>query len=425
MNDNLNGKQIKPGTVKLDKLDNTTSGQYTLFDAGIMMGLTDAPVNPTDLVNKQALEDAITTAIGTEFSGNISVVASGTDNYIGVGTPNIVTYDMNTVYIVTFANNNTIPNPTLNIDGAGVVTIIKTDETGSIPLDIDDIVAGTQYFLTYNGVELQIYISNPIANPGTYTNLNPVPATLGGVAAGTTFNNTTISSVFNMLLYPYQVANFSSFSISGISTLLEVGSTITAGSKTFLWSTVNPSYITSNTIEISKLTGGTVILGTGFANTGSHVISLPSAITLVTPGTYTWQIKAKRTNNTFFYRTFIVTWAYKMFTGTSANTSLTQSDALAMSGAVKTSPLGTYAFAAGNYKYFVIPNNFVNPTSFKDGATNLTVGMADATDGYTDVNAGPYSFKFLSITNGFGVTQTYRVYRTKYTLGGSINIILS
>lgn len=381
----------------------------------------DDPTALTDAVNLRYLQSVL----GVGFDNIINVSSSGTDTYIGVGTPTITSYDINTVYIVTFANANTITTPTLNIDGLGVTTIVKTDITGIVPLDVADIVNAVQYFLTYNGSQFQLYLSSPIGTSGTYTNLNPVPITQGGILSGTTFNSVSITSVFDMLLYPYQLANFNTFDISGQPTTLEVGNSVTSGSKTFTWSTSNSSYITPNTIEISKITSGTVILATALANTGSTSITLGSAVTLSTVGSYTWQIKGTRTNSTLFTRNFTVNWLYKMFADTSPNTILTAADVLAMSGNLQNTINGTYAFAANNYKYFAIPNNLPNPTLFKDQATNLNVGMADATDGYTDTNAGVYSFKNLSVTNPYGITQTYRVYRTKYTLGGSINIIIS
>jgi hypothetical protein len=51
--------------------------------------------------------------------------------------------------------------------------------------------------------------------------------------------------------------------------------------------------------------------------------------------------------------------------------------------------------------------------------------MAGASEGYTDTNGGAYNFKYLNITNQFGVLSTYRVYRTKHVLGGSIKITVT
>jgi hypothetical protein len=45
-------------------------------------------------------------------------------------------------------------------------------------------------------------VSITAASIGSYTNLTPVPTTVGGVTAGTTFNGLSMS-VFDLLLYPY------------------------------------------------------------------------------------------------------------------------------------------------------------------------------------------------------------------------------
>lgn len=44
----------------------------------------------------------------------------------------------------------------------------------------------------------------PAGGSGLYTNLTPVPVTLGGIEAGSTFDETPIEDVLDQLLYPYQ-----------------------------------------------------------------------------------------------------------------------------------------------------------------------------------------------------------------------------
>lgn len=381
------------------------------------------PINGKDAVNLEYLQNVLES---TAYDTTVSVNVSSVDNYIGVSDQTITSYQLNVVYIITFANSNTITNPTLDIDGVGSISLKKPDNTGLIDLEVGDIISGVQYFLTYNGSTFQIHISKAVdINNFTYSNATPVPVTIGGIASGTTFSSVPITTMFDLLLYPYQDATFTSFGIQSQSTLLEAGATVSNTSRVFTWATSNSSYITPNTINIYSITGGTTLLLGSASNTGSATITLPAPIMFATPSSYSWQITGKRTNNVTFSRNFTVSWAFKMYTGISGNALLTQTDVLAFGGTIATGITGTYTFGAGGYKYFVIPNNLANPVTFKDQATNLGVGMADATDGYSDTNAGVYSFKYLSVTNVNGVTQTYRVYRTKYTLGGSINIIVS
>lgn len=50
---------------------------------------------------------------------------------------------------------------------------------------------------------VSVTASLALAASGDYTNLNPVPTTVGGVTAGTTFNGMSMSAIFDMLFYPY------------------------------------------------------------------------------------------------------------------------------------------------------------------------------------------------------------------------------
>lgn len=384
---------------------NTTDLTYNIFD-----GTQWVPLAPP-----------------SDFTGNVSVTASGVDTYIGTGTPTVVAYNLAAIYITTFANANLTTTPTIDIDGIGVLNIVKSDETGIVPLEVGDIQPITQYYLTWDGLtSIQLFTQTPAADPGTYTNLNPVPVTLGGVVAGMQFNNTTYSQVFTTLFYPYLVPQFTSFGITGQPTLMEVGNTIISGSKTFTWTTSNSGNIGANNIRITNVTGGNVIMLDNSPNDGTQVVSLPSPITKVAIASHVFAIRATRTNNSYLTRNFQINWNFRNFYGTQTLPVLTEVDIEALSNSyLGTTIAGTFNYASGGYKYFVLPNTSVNPTLFKDSNTNFAVAMADVADGYTDVNAGVYKFKFISITNPYGITQTYRVYRTKNILGGTINITVS
>ena len=49
----------------------------------------------------------------------------------------------------------------------------------------------------------EISVQQPDAE--TYTNATPMPSTVGGWNAGSTFSNKTTSQMFDGLLYPYQL----------------------------------------------------------------------------------------------------------------------------------------------------------------------------------------------------------------------------
>ncbi len=61
---------------------------------------------------------------------------------------------------------------------------------------------------------------------------------------------------------------------------------------------------------------------------------------------------------------------------------------------------------------------------FRDSATNLAVAMAGVAEGYT-TPVGVYYAQIVSVTNTYGKTTNYYVFRTRNILGGSINIVVT
>lgn len=74
-------------------------------------------------------------------------VATGINTYtVTIGTGALST---NPTIRIMFTNANTATSPTLNVNGVGAVTIKKA---GTTDLSIGDIIAGTIYTLTYDGM---------------------------------------------------------------------------------------------------------------------------------------------------------------------------------------------------------------------------------------------------------------------------------
>lgn len=259
----------------------------------------------------------------------------------------------------------------------------------------------------------------------TYTNAVPVPEDIGGISAGTTFNNATIQEMFDALLYPYQVPSFSSFNMVGQATNVEVGSTI-SGSRTFIWNTANPSNIETNSITIRDVNAA-LDLATGLSNDGNETLTLPSSVQLLSPGSYVWRIIGEDTQSSFFQRNFTVNWLWRRFSGTSSSTTLTETDieSLTSSGLSSTFS-GNYSFAAGGYKYICYPTSFGDITHIYDTDTNFPIAMATPSDDAFFSNvANGINYGLVNVTNSFGQTIGYRVYRTKYILGSTITISVS
>jgi hypothetical protein len=125
-------------------------------------------------------------------------------------------------------------------------------------------------------------------------------------------------------------------------------------------------------------------------------------------------------------RNFQVNWFWRTFYGTSTNTTLTAPQIQALTTNQLASAFGiTATYLAGGYKYYAIPNVFGFPVLFRDFNTNLAVAMAGPGEGYTSTNGNGMYYQTVSVTNPFSVVMTYRVYRTRNVLGGTIKIIVT
>lgn len=257
-----------------------------------------------------------------------------------------------------------------------------------------------------------------------FSNPDPTTIPVGGIPAGTTFpGQYNVQHMFNLLLYPFQTPTFSSFLIQGQDTIVEVGDSI-SGIKTFNWATTQSMNVEVNSLSIIDTTNSTT-LGSSLENDGTEDLDLGATIQKTSPSSHVWTISGTDTQSGSFSRNFTIEWRWRMFYGTSTNTSLSaaQIQGLANSN-LSTSIAGNYNLAAGGYKYFCVPNSFGNINTIVDGLTGFNVAMADASDGYTNT-AGGFNFQIVSVTNPNGQTTDYRVYRTKNTLGSAINIIIS
>ena len=120
--------------------------------------------------------------------------------------------------------------------------------------------------------DVQITASQAFSQSAIYSNLNPMPQTLGGLTAGTTFSNNTLSEIFDELFYPYISPNIQ-FSVSPITK--EYGSPTTV-SFTFSIYPGTDDPVSSITVD------GTGVMPTGGYQTGTVLHT--SATHSPTPG---------------------------------------------------------------------------------------------------------------------------------------------
>ena len=258
-----------------------------------------------------------------------------------------------------------------------------------------------------------------VDNSITYTNSNPTPTTIGGIPSGSTFSNVTNDQMWSALLYPI---SFTSFQITSCAQVLEVGNSIPPN-PVFTWSMQNGDQLISD-ITIKDVTHGQTISSsinkslTTYTSTYATVSNFASA-------TDTFSISGN-TPFTTLTKNYTVTWNWRIYYGTSALTTLTQSSIKSLStSTISTSSFsGTYNFTYGDYKYFCFPYTIGTPNNFT--YNGFQVDMATITDNsFFNNSTNGWYYGLVSVTNSFGATTNYRVYRTKNTLAGSINIVVT
>ncbi len=221
---------------------------------------------------------------------------------------------------------------------------------------------------------------------------------------------------------------FTSFTITGQTTPIEVGATIAAGSKTFTWTTSNDALVAANSISIVDTTGG-MTLASGLANDHSEAITI-SAITNILPASQTWTINGHNTGGGTFSRTYTVTWLWRVYAGDSVNVTLTanQIKALTASSSLQANFPGSYTITpSSSYSYFCFPDSMGDPTFFKDGNTGFPISMATASDNaaYSHVGTNGWAYALVSVTNAQSVATNYRVYRTQYSFSGTLLMVVT
>ena len=258
-----------------------------------------------------------------------------------------------------------------------------------------------------------------------YTNANPIPIAIGGIPAGSTFSNQTMQQMWDALLYPYQAPVWNAFAISGQTTPLEVGATI-AANRTFTWSSTNFANINGGSINLIDVTGSGLI-ASSLSYGGTPYAATYPAITQTSPITHTFRIQGTNTQSNIFTLDYNVTWAWKLYYGTGVATTLTEAGIQSLaSSALATNKNGNYSFAAGNYKYFAWADSLGSPTAINGFFSGgFPVAMAGASEGYNNTDSNGWNYDAVNVTNTFGITTTYRVYRTLNVLGGAINITVS
>ena len=281
-------------------------------------------------------------------------------------------------------------------------------------------------------INVEVTSKGPKGDPGDggnttalYNNAEETTATVGGIAQGSTFVNQTMQQMWDALLYPYQDPSFTSFAISGQGNNVECGDRI-GPNPTFTWTVSNGDNIEDGSVSITDVTASaTVSIGNNYD--ASPLATTYAAVGLDAPGSYTFKIQGENTDSETFSRTKNYTFYFNGYAGPNTSETLneTQIEALQIGGQIGG---GTFTLNAlsGGYKFFAFPiySGAFQPSSFKlDNGTN--VPMVNNEGSYTTANGNGFYYDTVSVTNSFGVTTDYAVYRTVNILNGQTIIIVS
>jgi hypothetical protein len=242
---------------------------------------------------------------------------------------------------------------------------------------------------------------------------------------------TSIHMALDKILYPFVNPSFTSLSIQGVSSILELGdciSTSSGGVNTFQWgmSTINNISDTDG-YTITDLTASTT-LDTNILpkTTTTKAINIPYGICKTTNGaTHSFRIQGKNTQNQFFSINVTYTWRPRIFWGTNPNAIVLSDNEInglsaSNTGGTKlaTSLAQTFLMDGnGEYIWIVIPQSFglaINPNGTQ--SKFIVGGLANSS----------WEVFSTTFTNTFGHSELYYLYRSstiQFGIGIDIKIV--
>jgi len=247
-----------------------------------------------------------------------------------------------------------------------------------------------------------------------YRRSSPITVEVGGLEKDVYVPNGSIQKTLDDMLYPLKRPEFTIFRINGQSDVLELGEPFANGEKLFVWNTSYPQNVMQNTIRIQIEQAENVwqTLASHLENDGQELIPLNVGLWAFQAETSKrFRIVGTNLGGTDFSRTMEISWQGRIYWGTSPLQSLTGAAIRNLEESkLSNSRLGQYPFKEGGFKYIAYPATMgeQNPNRMIDPLMNFNVPM---------VNLG-----VVSVTNAFGVTIPYRVYRSFNKMGGAVTI---
>ena len=290
-----------------------------------------------------------------------------------------------------------------NVDLSNYVDLTKLEE--KLNEKLADYIPRTEL------TELDIYtkqeVDNLVGAAGgdfSYTNATPVTGDIGGISAGTTFNNTPLKEILDNLFYPYLKPAFTSFSLN--NKVVEVGTAVTTNN--YSWAISNVANAKLDTLTLT-LDGQQLTIGNKVGN-GNNVAIANTSITKNTATSVTATIRASNSKDEAFSANATISWKYKMYTGVSTKDTLTADEIKAMTSKLADNAKGVHNYTGSGYQYLVFPAAWGMPATIKDNKTGF--GLS-----YSKLNN-------VSISSN-GVSTDYIVIRSNEYLNNVVPLIVS
>lgn len=245
-------------------------------------------------------------------------------------------------------------------------------------------------------------ISAPATGVETFTPSGETTAQVGGVDIGTDLGTDPIliQDLFDMIFYADVAPSFGSFSISGQSQTIEVGTTL-SGSKTFTWS-LDEGTGTVSTIDIYDVTAGATLLA-GTANDGSQAVTITSVQLNSNGAVQQWKGIANNTDpvETVDSSNFTVTGRYYRFYGAASAEPSDSAEVRALPSSAFHTGSTTFTLNTGSTEinfYVALP-----PSITITSVTDLDALNADITANYVLIGT-------INVLDAGSTSRSYNLY---------------
>ena len=290
-----------------------------------------------------------------------------------------------------------------NVDLSNYVDLVKLEE--KLNEKLADYIPRTEL------TELDIYTKQEVddlvgaaGGDFSYTNATPVTGDIGGISAGTTFNNTPLKEILDNLFYPYLKPAFTSFSLN--NKVVEVGTAVTTNN--YSWTISNVANAKLDTLSLT-LDGQQLTIGNKVGN-GNNVAIANTSITKNTAASVTATIRANNSKDEEFSANATISWKYKMYTGVSTKDTLTADEIKAMTSKLADNAKGVHNYSGSGYQYLVFPAAWGMPATIKDNKTGFGLSYSKLSN--------------VSISSN-GVSTDYIVIRSNEYLNNVVPLIVS